>query len=86
MAMARASTSSNATTANVIRMPDATASGIPGSYAPECIRFPSLFPRRSSRFPCSGTRGWMPTRPIAGCGSAFGKHVQSRALVDEAYA
>ena len=31
---------------------------------------PCRSPRRRSRFPCSGIRGWMPIPPIAGCAAA----------------
>jgi DNA-binding transcriptional LysR family regulator len=49
--------------------------------APECIVFPFRSPRRRSLFHCSGTRGWMPIQPIAGCAGAFGTLARSSPLI-----
>ena len=51
-------------------------------YAQECTAssFPS--PHPSSRFRCSGTRAWMPTPPIAGCGASCGTCAPRAAMRD----
>ena len=48
--------------------------GKPARRNAQLSRFRS--PCRRSRFHCSGTRGWMPIRRIAGCAGAFGTLAQ----------